>query len=181
MPHIQLPNGVPGIAGLLLFRPDAGKALMALADAILRGPSPLSQGERELIAAYVSRRNGCFFCESTHGACAAQELEGGSKAVTASLDDAGVSSLSPKMQSLLRLAEKVRVGGKAVTSDDVAEARAHGADDVEIHDTALIAAAFCMYNRYVDGLDTWTPDDPAGYSAIAEVLLDRGYQSLLGE
>ena len=181
MPHIQLPDGVPGIAGLLLFRPDAGKALMALADAILRGPSPLSQGERELIAAYVSRRNGCFFCESTHGACAAQELEGGSKAVTASLDDAGVSSLSPKMQSLLRLAEKVRVGGKAVTSDDVAEARAHGADDVEIHDTALIAAAFCMYNRYVDGLGTVQPDDEALYRERGRRVARDGYVTVSEE
>src|ERR1039458_10113617 len=119
MPHIQLPDGVPGIAGLLLFRPDAGKPLMALADAILRGPSPLSRGERELIAAYVSRRNDCFFCESTHGACAARELDGGAEAVAATLDEAG-DSLGPKMKSLLRLAEKVRLGGKAVTSDDVA-------------------------------------------------------------
>jgi len=83
------------------------------------------------------------------------------------------------MQSLLLLAERVRLGGKEVTSDDVAEARAHGADDIEIHDTVLIAAAFCMYNRYVDGLATWAPDDPAGYSAIAEVLLQEGYESLL--
>jgi uncharacterized peroxidase-related enzyme len=154
---------------------------MQLADVILDGPSPLSRGERELIAAYVSRRNGCFFCESTHGACAARELDGGTQAVAATLDDTDDCPLSPKMKSLLRLAEKVRLGGKAVTGDDVAEARAQGADDVEIHDTVLVASAFCMYNRYVDGLATWTPDDPAGYGAIAEVLLDRGYRSLVPE
>ena len=181
MPHIDLPEGIPGIAGLVLFRPDTGKALMALADAILRGPSPLSRGERELIAAYVSHRNDCFFCESTHGACAAQALDGGGETVATTLDEIDTSPLSPKMQSLLRVAEKVRLGGKEVSPDDVAEARAHGADDVEIHDTVLVASAFCMYNRYVDGLATWTPDDPAGYRAIAEVLVERGYQSLIPE
>ena|ERR1700688_2657468 len=178
--HIQLPEGLPGIAGLVSYRPQSGRALMQLADAILRGPSPLSRGERELIAAYVSRRNDCFFCESIHGACAARELDGGAEAVAATLDEAD-DSLSPKLKSLLRLAEKVRLGGKAVTSDDVAEARANGADDVEIHDAVLIAAAFCMYNRYVDGLATWAPHDPSGYTAIAEVLLDQGYTSLAPE
>jgi len=152
---------------------------MALADAILRGPSPLSRGERELIAAYVSRRNDCFFCESTHGACAARELDGGGEVVEAILEEIDQSSLGPKMQSLLHLAEKVRLGGKEVSSEDVAQARTAGADDVEIHDTVLIAAAFCMYNRYVDGLGTWAPDDPAGYEVVAEFLLDQGYQSLV--
>ena len=181
MPYIELPEGVPGIAGLLLFRPDTGKALMQLADTILLGPSPLSRGERELIAAYVSHRNDCRFCEAVHGACAAQALEGGAQAVTAALDDTSDSALSPKMQSLLRLTDKVRLGGTAVTPDDVADAKAHGADDVEIHDTVLIAAAFCMYNRYVDGLATWTPDDPEGYTALASVLLERSYATLLPE
>jgi uncharacterized peroxidase-related enzyme len=181
VPHIELPEGVPGIAGLVSFRPDTGRALLELADALLRGPSPLSRGERELIAAYVSRGNDCFFCESTHGACAARELDGGADAVAATLDDAERTAVSPKLRSLLDLAEKVRQGGKAVTSHDVAEARAHGADDVAIHDTVLIASAFCMYNRYVDGLATWAPDDPAGYDVIAEVLLQGGYRAMLVE
>ena len=154
---------------------------MQLADVILRGPSPLSRGERELIAAYVSHRNDCRFCEAVHGACAAQELESGTKAVSATLDDISDSGLSPKMQSLLRLADKVRLGGNAVTPDDVTDAKAVGADDVEIHDTVLTAAAFCMYNRYVDGLATWAPDDPDGYRALASVLLKRSYASLLPE
>jgi uncharacterized peroxidase-related enzyme len=181
MPHIKLPEGVPGIAGLVSFRPDTGKALLQLADALLRGPSPLSRGERELIAAYVSRGNDCFFCESTHGACAARELDGGAEVVAATLDETERTAVSPKLKSLLDLAEKVRRGGKEVTSDDIAEARAHGADDVDIHDTVLIAAAFCMYNRYVDGLATWAPDDAAGYDAIAEILLQGGYRAMLME
>jgi len=154
---------------------------MRLADALLRGPSPLSPGERELIAAYVSRRNDCTFCESTHGACAALDLAGGTETVSAVLDGVDCGVVSPRLQSLLRLAEKVRIGGKAVTADDVAEARKQGADDVEIHDAVLIAAAFCMFNRYVDGLATWAPDDPAGYRAIAEVLLKDGYHAVLSD
>jgi uncharacterized peroxidase-related enzyme len=181
MPHIGVPEGVPGIAGLVAFRPDTGKALMKLADAILGGPSPLNRGERELIAASVSRRNGCLFCERTHGACAAHELDGGTGAVASALDGSDHFVLSAKMKSLLRLADKVTVSGKSVTSADIADARAHGANDLEIHDTVLIAAAFCMYNRYVDGLDAWTPDDPDGYRAIAEILLDQGYESLSPE
>jgi uncharacterized peroxidase-related enzyme len=181
MPHIALPEGVPGIAALVLYRPDTGEALMHLADALLCGPSPLSRGERELIAAYVSRGNDCLFCENTHGACAARELDGGAEAVAATLDETDRTAVSPKLQSLLHLAERVRLGGKSVTADDVAEARAHGADDVEIHDTVLIAAAFCMYNRYVDGLATWAPDTASGYDAIAELLLEQGYRATLFE
>jgi hypothetical protein len=54
--------------------------------------------------------------------------------------------------------------------------RAEGATDLEIHDTVLIAAAFCMFNRYVDGLGTSAPDDPAQYAASAQHLVRHGYQ-----
>jgi alkylhydroperoxidase family enzyme len=124
----------------------------------------LSRGERELIATYAAR-----------------ELDGGAEVVTATLDETERTAVSPKLKSLLDLAEKVRRGGKEVTSDDIAEARTHGADDVDIHDTVLIVAAFCMYNRYVDGLATWAPDDAAAYDAIAEVLLQGGYGAMLVE
>jgi uncharacterized peroxidase-related enzyme len=179
MAHIGLPEGFPGITALVAYRPDTGDVLMRLADVLLRGPSPLSRGERELIAASVSHGNDCLFCESTHGACAARELEGGVQAVAAALDETSPTAVGPKMHSLLRLAEKVRQGGRSVTSDDVAKAKAQGANDLEIHDTVLIAAAFCMYNRYVDGLGTWAPEAPAAYDAMAEILLERGYQGTL--
>jgi uncharacterized peroxidase-related enzyme len=181
MPHIDLPEGVPGIAALVSYRQDTGHVLMQLADALLCGPSPLSRGERELIAAYVSRGNDCFFCESIHGACAARELDGGANVVAATLDESDRTAVSPKVQSLLHLAERVRQGGMMVTADDIAEARVQGAVDTEIHDTVLIAAAFCMYNRYVDGLATWAPTGADGYDAIAQVLLERGYQATLSE
>jgi alkylhydroperoxidase family enzyme len=76
------------------------------------------------------------------------------------LDDPLYEGLSPKMKALLHIAGKVQVLGNQVTPEDIRAARATGADDREIHDTVLIAAAFCMFNRYVDGLGSWTPTDP---------------------
>jgi alkylhydroperoxidase family enzyme len=83
--------------------------------------------------------------------------------------------VSEKLRALLRIAAEVRQGGKAVTADDIGAARETGATDVEIHDTVLIAAAFCMYNRYVDGLATSTPEDPADYVRSADRIVTAGY------
>jgi alkylhydroperoxidase family enzyme len=79
------------------------------------------------------------------------------------------------MRALLHIAGKVQKGGRGVSEDDVAAARRHGADDAVIHDTVLIAAAFCMYNRYVDGLATWAPEDPAAYEPMGALLATQGY------
>ena len=69
--------------------------------------------------------------------------------------------ISAKLKALLRIAASVQRGGRNVSSADVAAARAEGATDLEIHDTVLIAAVFCMANRYVDGLATWPPTTPS--------------------
>jgi alkylhydroperoxidase family enzyme len=61
MPHIQLPEGLPGILGPMAFRPETTKPLNELAEILLQGPSTLPRGERELIASYVSWQNDCFF------------------------------------------------------------------------------------------------------------------------
>lgn len=175
MPHIKLPEGLPGILGPMAFRPETAKPLNALAEALLRGESTLTRGERELIAAYVSRRNDCFFCCSSHGAAAKHQLPDGANTVAAALDEPSRAPISEKLKALLAVAAKVQVGGKSVTADDVARARGAGADDKEIHDTVLIAAAFCMYNRYVDGLATWAPQEPAAYDPIGKMLAEKGY------
>jgi hypothetical protein len=73
------------------------------------------------------------------------------------------------------IAGQVQKGGKQVTAEDVEAARQKGAPDLEIHDTVLIATAFCIYNRYVDGLATWQPQDPAMYSSMGEHLATHGY------
>jgi uncharacterized peroxidase-related enzyme len=175
MPHITLDNDLPGIVGLMRFRSETGQPLSALAEVLLRGPSSLSRGERELIAAYVSSLNQCRFCASSHSAFAAAQLPGGMPVVHAACADPDQADVSAKVKALLHIAGRVQIGGKAVTEADIEAARRVGASDVEIHDAVLIAAAFCMYNRYVDGLAAVTPEDPAGYARTAEAIVTHGY------
>jgi len=177
MPHIALPDGLPGILGPLAYRPATAQPLLGLADVLLRAHEGLSPGERELIAAAVSAGNGCRFCTSSHAAFAARQLAGGRDVVDATLADTTGAPVSPKLRTLLALAELVRLGGDRVTAAAVDRARAAGADDLEIHDTILIAAAFCMFNRYVDGLATIEPAEPAAYDAMAEGIIAHGYQA----
>jgi uncharacterized peroxidase-related enzyme len=175
MPHIALDTATPGIRGLLQFRPETGRPLSELAEVLLRGPHTLTRGERELIAAYVSTLNACKFCASSHSAQAAAQLPEGMALVDQVRADPGGAPISPKLKALLRIAAAVQRDGRAVTAADVATARAEGASDVEIHDAVLIAAAFCMYNRYVDGLAAVTPDDPEAYARMAERIVAHGY------
>jgi uncharacterized peroxidase-related enzyme len=175
VPHIDLHNELPGIAGLVAYRPETGRPLMGLAEALLRGPNTLSRGERELIAAYVSSGNDCRFCASSHAAFAAAQLPEGMPLVDQVRAGADGAPISPKLKALLRVADAVRRGGKEVTTEHVEAARGAGASDVEIHDTVLIAAAFSMYNRYVDGLAAVTPEDPEAYAKRAAVIVERGY------
>jgi uncharacterized peroxidase-related enzyme len=175
MPHIDLGNDAPGISGLLQYRPATGMVLSELTEVLLRGDSTLSRGERELIAAYVSNLNECRYCASIHGATAAAQLPGGGSVVTDTCADLDSAAISAKLRALLRIAAAVRVSGTAVTAEHVAAARAAGATDMEIHDAVLIAAAFCMYNRYVDGLATDVPEDPAVYPQSAQRIVAYGY------
>lgn len=174
MPHIDLPQ-LPGIVGLLVRYPQTAGPLNGLADALLRGPSPLSPAERETIASYVSARNECTFCAETHGAVA-RHLHGDRAGVVDEvLRDGERADIGPRLRALLAIAEKVRVDGRSVSPADVDRAREAGADDKAIHDTVLIAAAFCMFNRYVDGLATLTPDRPEDYARHAKNLAEGGY------
>jgi len=175
MPHISLNSGEPGIRGLLRFRPETGRPLSELVEVLLRGPGTLTPGERELIAAYVSALNDCQYCSSSHSATAAAQLPGGMALVDQVRADASHAPVSGKLKALLEIAAAVQRGGLQVTDGLIARARAAGATDLEIHDTVLIAAAFCMLNRYVDGLATIAPQDPAVYAAGAQHLIKEGY------
>jgi uncharacterized peroxidase-related enzyme len=175
MPHISLPEGLPGISSGFAFRPETAKPMRELAHVLLHGPSTLSPGERELIATYVSSRNDCYFCQTSHGAAAAAHMGKDWGLVEQVKRDFAHAEVSEKLKALLTIAGKVQQGGKHVTTEDVANARELGASDAEIHDTVLIAAAFCMYNRYVDGLATWQPEDPAMYASMGEHLATNGY------
>ncbi|MFI5136141.1 MAG: carboxymuconolactone decarboxylase family protein [Chitinophagales bacterium] len=178
MPHIKLPEQFPGIRSLMVFRPETALPLNMLAQTLLHDPNnSLSPGERELIATYVSRLNECVYCASCHGAIAKYHLGNNPELVNDAITDPDHAQISDKMKALLHIAAKVQEGGKSVTADDVAAAKSFGATDIEIHDTVLIAAAFCMYNRYVDGLATWTPDDPALYDKIGKQRAAEGYMT----
>ncbi len=176
MAHIKLLNEeLPGIVGLLNYRPQTAEPLLLLAETLLRGPSTLTSGEREIIAASVSYWNKCHFCHTSHAAAAAAHLKSG----LGLIDDikAGLleTEVSDKLRALLHIAHQVQQNGKNVTEDDVAAARQQGATDTEIHDTVLIAAAFCMYNRYVDGLGTWAPAHNEAYAEMGERMAHVGY------
>jgi uncharacterized peroxidase-related enzyme len=172
MPHIQLSEGVPGPRGPMMFRPETAKPLNEI---LLRGPSTLTQAERELIGTFVSSENDCQYCQTIHGAVAAHYLDGDEKLIGHIKRDFLSAPISDKLKALLVIAGKVQQSGKNVTSQDVERARAEGATDLEIHDTVLIAANFCMMNRYVDGLATLTPEDPDFYRQRAAVLAQQGY------
>jgi uncharacterized peroxidase-related enzyme len=181
MPHIALPEGIPGIRGAMAFRPETARPLNDLVEILLHAPNSLSQGERELIATYVSSENDCYFCQSIHGAIAAASLGDDEALVKAVKEDFQCAAISSKLKALLVIAGQVQRGGKQVTAEAVARAREEGATDVEIHDTVLIAAAFCMFNRYVDGLATTQPRDEVMYRERGKRVAREGYVSVSKE
>ncbi len=178
MAHIALNNELPGIRGLMAYRPETEAPLNALAEMLLRNDdNTLSRGERELIGAYVSYLNDCFFCQNVHGAMAGHYLACSIDQIDHIKQNFKSSDLSDKMKALLSIAASVQKGGKNVTGQQIQEARDAGATDQELHDTVLISAAFCMFNRYVDGLATWAPEDRQFYVNRAPQRAQEGYQS----
>jgi uncharacterized peroxidase-related enzyme len=177
MAHIKLPDGVPGILGPLMAYPDSEKHLSGLAQTVLRGSSSLTEAEREMIATFVSSGNECYFCTNSHAAAARHLLGDQRELVDDILDNAAAANLSERLRALLKIAGKVRRDGRLVTTEDVDAARKAGADDQAIHDTVLIAAMFCMYNRYVDGLATYAPRNRALYEALGARLATKGYSN----
>jgi len=175
MPHIKLDDTLPGIRGLFAFRPQTAMPISELAEVLLHTPGTLSMAERELIATYVSSQNDCYYCQSAHGAIAAIHLDGNEDLVRKIKENFEHADISEKLKSLLAIAGKVQQSGKNVTAEDVARARQQGATDLEIHDTVLIAAVFCMCNRYVDGLASWAPQDADTYRQRAAAVTQDGY------
>ena len=181
MPHIELPAGLPGIRGPMAFSPETARPLNDLVNALLRSnaqrpESSISEGERELIGTYVSSLNDCFFCQTIHGAVASHHLGDDDWSLVQSVKcDPEQANISAKLKVLLAIAGSVQKGGKSVTAEQVNAAKTEGATDHDIHDTVLIAAAFCMFNRYVDGLATWAPEDMALYRYRAQKVAEYGY------
>jgi uncharacterized peroxidase-related enzyme len=179
MPYIPLEAHLPGITGLLEYSKDTAAPIRELTQILLRGPSTLTEGERELIATIVSYRNECTFCTTAHTA-AADILLGEANISAEVKKDITTAPISNKMKALLTIASQVQQGGKNVTGESVQNAKDAGATDLEIHDTVLIAALFCLYNRYVDGMATALPEDAAYYDTLAGRLVTNGYNRLPG-
>lgn len=176
MAYIDLGNELPGIRGLMLYRPDTAQPLNELAELLLRDDNnSLSRGERELIGTYVSYLNDCFFCQNVHGALAGHYLQCTMEQIDAVKQGPENTPISPKMKTLLDIARQVQQSGKAVLETFIDAAKQQGATDSELHDTVLIAAAFCMFNRYVDGLGTWAPPDRNFYINRAPKIAAEGY------
>jgi uncharacterized peroxidase-related enzyme len=175
MAYISVEQGVPGIRSLFHFSPETGGPLCDLAQVLLRGSSPLSPAEGELIAAYVSHRNGCVFCMNSHAAAARCLFGDRENLVDELLDEYKTTGLSPKMKALLLIAGKIQDSGRSVKPEDIEMARNAGAGDADIHDTVLIAASFSMFNRYVDGLGSLTPSGRLAYEEMGKKMSEKGY------
>lgn len=173
-PHLPFAPNLPGILGPLAFRPEMAEPMLAYTNQLLRGPSPLTPGERELIATYASHTNACRFCTRSHAAVAAVHL-GDKHLVAAVLEDLASAPVTPKMRALLEIAAAVASQVAPVSDELIQAARSAGADDVSLHDAVLVAASFCMFNRYVESLRTIAPEDPAAYQAMGERLARDGY------
>ena len=176
MSHITLPNpNLPGTSGLLDYNKTTAQPLLNLAEVLLRSESTLTSGERELIAAHVSYLNNCHFCHTSHAAAAVAHLGCDISVMDDIKKNFVETPISPKLRALLDIAGKVQKGGKHVLPEDIAIAREAGASDRELHDTVLIAAAFCMFNRYVDGLGTWAPQANGDYLEMGQKMAFLGY------
>jgi len=177
MAHIKLNNeNLPGIVGLLEYSPATALPLTDLANVLLQDDSTLTRAEREIIAASVSWWNGCHFCHTSHAAVAMAHAGADISFIDDIKKGLIETEVSPKLRALLEIAHHVQQGGKKVTPEDIHAARKAGATDKEIHDTVLIAAAFCMYNRYVDGLATWQPRNEEMYRTMGRRLAETGYR-----
>lgn len=176
MAHIDLKNNEPGIRGPMAYSPETAKPMNELAEILLRSENnSLTKGEREFIGTYVSYLNDCFFCQNVHGAMAGHYMNCNIEQIDSLKSNFLSSGLSDKMKALLPVAAAVQKGGRFVTVDLIEAAKQSGATDKEIHDTVLIAAAFCMFNRYVDGLATWAPQDRQVYVDRAPTRAAQGY------
>lgn len=173
---------VPGIGTAIRLTPGLGVHLRGLADELLVHDYPgatLSRVEREMLATVVSAGNDCFFCMDSHAAHAAALIDrDGASELLPFLDElkqGSVEGLDEKMRALVRIASTVRGEPRELSAADVAAARAAGATDADVQLAVLIAAAFSMYNRMVEGFRAKTAPTPEAYRARAVEIAEGGY------
>lgn len=179
MAFIQVNEKAYGISSLLSHYSGSGRIINQLCNHLLSEETEgLCCADREIIASFVSRLNECTFCSASHTAIA-EEMSGKKGVIEAAVCDIEGADIPDKLKALLKIAATVQRDAKEMSQLLVDTAREHGANDRDIHDTVLIAAAFCMLNRYVDGLGTDTPDDPDYYIKDAKAFVQSG--SYLGK
>jgi uncharacterized peroxidase-related enzyme len=183
----QLVGGLPDAPGILAairLTPGLGVHLRGLADELLVQDFPgatISRAEREMLATAVSAANDCFYCMDSHGAFATAVLEMLGQSDRAPIIDmlkkGSSDGLDAKMQALLHIARTVRRSGLELRAADVEAALAAGASDADVQLAVLIAAAFSMYNRMVDGFRAKTPPSAEAYRARADEIAAHGYSA----
>ncbi|MCI5092360.1 carboxymuconolactone decarboxylase family protein [Phaeodactylibacter sp.] len=181
MAYIDSGNNRMGIVELLLYKPVTGKIISEFTNALLQGPSPLSVAQREMIATFVSHLNGCEFCYKMHKAVmeSADAEEG--EILECAIYQVESEKVTPKLKALLKLAKLIQSNELHAMEKEISNAHAAGASDEEIHDTVLISSAFCMFNRYVDGLGANLPKDEGAYSSLGAFVAKQGYKSSLSK
>lgn len=176
MAHITVPNHTPGLLGLLLSRPRLAQYLTAFLQELLRGESPLSPGERELVALVVSVENRCQYCTRSHLTVARKFFPDQEELVEQVLNNVEKAPIRPAMKMLLKMARQViKIESQTLNSELVAQAQAHGATEQEIHDTVLVASTIAMINRYVDALGADIPEEVEYYEHTSDYLVNYGY------
>ncbi len=169
---------LPDDAVLLdVFRayPQTARPLLDYHQALLRGPSPLSEAERELIAAYVSGLNACRYCHGVHAATAkAFGMPEGT--LGALLADVGTAPVTERMKPLLRYVGKLTLTPAKIIPGDAEAVLAAGWEEQALHDAVAVCGLFSLMNRLVEGLGITAGEDY--FIAAARRLTGTGYTGL---
>jgi uncharacterized peroxidase-related enzyme len=171
-------KSLPDDAVLLqVFRayPDTARPLLDYHELVMRGPSPFTVAERELIAAYVSGVNECGYCHGVHTATAEAFgiPEGLLEALLADLDTAPVDE---RIRAVLRYVGKLTEAPARLTDEDAAAVLAAGWDERALHDAVIVCALFNFMNRMVNGLGIKA--DESYFALSGKRLRDVGYTGL---
>ena len=175
---------VPGIGAAMRLTPGLGLHLRGLADELLVNDFPgatIQRHQREMLATAVSAANDCFFCMDSHGAFAGALLEREDavhlEPVIDVIKSGASDGLDDKMRALLHIARTVQAAPLRLTQADVATARKAGATDGDVQLAVLIASAFSMYNRLVDGFRARTAPSTEAYRERAGEIAEKGYSA----
>jgi uncharacterized peroxidase-related enzyme len=138
------------VPDILRMSPEAGKALIEMHEAIMRGPSPLTAGERELISAYVSGLNKCRYCYGVHSEAAKSYDEIPNDAVDRMMSDLETAGFDDRLIPILRFAGKLTVTPAGMTDADAQAVFDAGWDEQALHDATMVVCCFNFMNRLLE-------------------------------